>query len=49
MWRCEGGQKKPADIINSSRGILGKCERCAKYFMLYTNGKVVMHKRKTGG
>ena len=44
-WRCEGGQKEPNGVIDSSQGILGACSVCHKFFKLYPNGKVVMHKR----
>lgn len=44
-YRCEGGQKLPVMIIASSAGPLGRCSKCDKYFKMYPNGKVVMHKR----
>lgn len=47
MWRCEGGQKNPNGTILSSQGVLGACLVCDKYFKLYPNGKIVMHKRKS--
>lgn len=48
MFRCEGGQKYPNDIVNYPRDkSLGQCIVCKDWFRLYPNGRVVMHKRKS--
>lgn len=48
MFRCEGEQKPPANIVNYPRKHpLGLCSQCGEWFRLYPNGKVVMHKRKS--
>lgn len=47
--RCPGGQKDPTETITYLKKVLGKCVECDGWFRLYTNGKVVMHKRQARG
>lgn len=47
-FRCEQyPSKKPLETITHRGKKLGKCVACGEWFRLYTNGNVVMHKRKS--
>jgi hypothetical protein len=43
MYRCEGGQMAPGERCPCCDK--AKCRYCDRFFKLYPNGKVVMHKR----